>query len=376
MFALKQVLASVCVAMAELPYFASTSRSDTPERLSLLLIDDSFWKVAIMNFAFRQCSILLLAVVLIAGLVACSTTDTGSTAAIEESSIGAQAPEKETAGTAKAVEEPAAEEAPVPEEAPPSSETAATVPAAPAVQAVESEPAGATTGAADQTEAVEPLEFPVQKYSIDEPVAADQKSDAEIDRLREELAATESELEKMRAEEEQRKYSASEATSSAESSGKEAASTGSETETAPMPSQQAASNPEANISKAPMEPKSRPDISSLPGMPEETSVYFDFDQAVVGSQYESVIVANANFLKDHPDLKVEIQGNCDERGSREYNIALGQRRAEIVKQALELLGVAGSRIETVSFGSEKPAAFGHDETSWRLNRRADLVYSY
>jgi peptidoglycan-associated lipoprotein len=89
-----------------------------------------------------------------------------------------------------------------------------------------------------------------------------------------------------------------------------------------------------------------------------------------------VIVANANFLKDNPDLKVEVQGSCDERGSREYNIALGQRRAQTVKQALELLGVDGARIDTVSFGSEKPAAFGHDEASWKLNRRADLVYSY
>ena len=329
-----------------------------------------------MNFAFRQCSTLLLALVLITGLAACSTTDTGSTAAIEESSLGATAPEEETGEPAKAVEEAPAETAPVTSEAQPSGEPSMSEQAVPAEPVPETEPAGATTGAAEQAETVEPLEFPVQKYSIDEPVATEQQSDAEIDRLREELAATESELDKMRAEEEQRKYSASEATSAAESSGEEAAATGSETETAPMPPQQTASNAQANESKAPMEPKSRPDISSLPGMPEETSVYFDFDQAVVGSQYESVIEANANFLKDHPELKVEIQGNCDERGSREYNIALGQRRAEIVKQALELLGVNGARIETVSFGSEKPAAFGHDETSWRLNRRADLIYSY
>ena len=366
---------TACVLQAELPYFANTSSSDTPERISLLLNDDSLRKVAIMNFALRQCSILLLAVVLIAGLAACSTTDTGSTAAIEESSLGAPEPEA-SAETAKAEEAPAAEEAPVTPEASPSSETSVAEQAAPEEKAVESEPSGATTGAAEQAETVEPMEFPVQKYQIDEPVAAETQNDAEIDRLRQELAATESELDKMRAEEESRKYSTSEAASSAESSGTNTESTGSETQAAPMPPQQTPSNAQVAESKAPMEPKSRPDVSSLPDMPSETSVYFDFDQAVVGSQYETVIVSNANFLKDHPDLKVEIQGNCDERGSREYNIALGQRRAETIKQALELLGVNGARIETVSFGSEKPAAFGHDETSWRLNRRADLVYSY
>lgn len=331
-----------------------------------------------MNFAFRQCSILLLAMVLIAGLAACSTTDTGSTAAIEESSLGATAPEEETGEAAKAVEETPAETAPVTSEAQPTSEPSASEQPAPAEQATESEPSGVTTGTAPQAEAVEPMEFPEQHYQIEEPAAPEKQNDAEIDRLREELAATESELEKMRAEEEQRKYSSSEAASAAESSGTGMESSGSETQAAPMPSQQeqeVASNAQA-AEKAPMEPKSRTDISSLPGMPSETSIYFNFDQAVVDSQYESVIVANANFLKDHPDLKVEVQGNCDERGSREYNIALGQRRAERVKQALELLGVNGSRIDTVSFGSEKPAAFGHDETSWRLNRRADLVYSY
>jgi peptidoglycan-associated lipoprotein len=340
-----------------------------------------------MYSAFRRCSIFLLAMVLIAGLNACTTTDTGSRAVIEDSSLEQPTPE-DTGEKEKVVEETPPEVAPATAETQPAAEPSASVESTPVEQATEPETSGATTGAttgaAGQAETVEPVaEFPVQKYTVDEPVAADNQDDAEIDRLREELASTESELEKMRAEEENRKYSSSEGTSAAESSGTDVtssetdmASTGAEPGVAPMPPEQESGRTQLAESQAPMEPKARPDISDLPGMPADTSVYFDFDQAIVGSQYESVIVANANFLKDHPDLKVEVQGNCDERGSREYNIALGQRRAQTVKQALELLGVDGARIDTVSFGSEKPAAFGHDEASWRLNRRADLVYSY
>lgn len=110
------------------------------------------------------------------------------------------------------------------------------------------------------------------------------------------------------------------------------------------------------------------------GQPLETSVYFDFDRTSVSEEYDSVVAANAAYLKANPNLKVTIQGNCDERGSREYNLALGQRRAEMVKRALELSGVDGGRIDTVSFGSEKPVAFGKDEESYRQNRRADIVY--
>lgn len=108
--------------------------------------------------------------------------------------------------------------------------------------------------------------------------------------------------------------------------------------------------------------------------PLETSVYFEFDRASVSTEYDAVVAANAAFLKANPNLKVTIQGNCDERGSREYNLALGQRRAEMVKRALELSGVDGRRIDTVSFGSEKPVAFGKDEESYRQNRRADIIY--
>ena len=117
-----------------------------------------------------------------------------------------------------------------------------------------------------------------------------------------------------------------------------------------------------------------PATKDFPGKPTEFSVYFGYDQSGFDDSFESIIVAHAAYLKANPGLAVEIQGNCDERGSREYNIALGQRRALAIKQALELLGVDGERIVAISFGAEKPIAFGHDEESWRLNRRADIVY--
>ena len=109
------------------------------------------------------------------------------------------------------------------------------------------------------------------------------------------------------------------------------------------------------------------------GMP-VSSVYFDFDKSFIVPKFDDVIRSHAGYLRANPDLKVEIQGNCDERGSREYNIGLGNSRALAVKAALELSGVQGGRITITSFGSEKPLALGHDESSWQQNRRADFVY--
>jgi peptidoglycan-associated lipoprotein len=80
-------------------------------------------------------------------------------------------------------------------------------------------------------------------------------------------------------------------------------------------------------------------------------------------------------LRAHPDLRVNVEGNCDERGSREYNLALGQRRADAVKRALHLLGVSAVQVHAVSFGSEKPKAEGHSEEDFAQNRRSDMVYA-
>ena len=104
------------------------------------------------------------------------------------------------------------------------------------------------------------------------------------------------------------------------------------------------------------------------------SVYYDYDSAVIKDEYKPLVTAHARYLTQNRPAKMTIQGNTDERGSREYNIALGQRRADSVKQMMILLGAQETQIETVSFGEEKPRAPGHDETAYSENRRSDIVY--
>jgi peptidoglycan-associated lipoprotein len=104
------------------------------------------------------------------------------------------------------------------------------------------------------------------------------------------------------------------------------------------------------------------------------SVYFDFDKSLIKTEYQPLIEAHGRYLVEHLKRQIRIEGNCDERGGREYNLALGQRRADAVRERMELVGVPGARIETISFGKEKPKSTGHDETAWAENRRADLVY--
>lgn len=104
------------------------------------------------------------------------------------------------------------------------------------------------------------------------------------------------------------------------------------------------------------------------------SVYFDFDSNLVKDEYRPLVTAHARYLQQNPGTKIRIEGHADERGSREYNIALGQRRSEAVKQMMQLLGARADQIEPVSFGEEKPKNPGHDEASWAENRRGDIVY--
>jgi peptidoglycan-associated lipoprotein len=108
--------------------------------------------------------------------------------------------------------------------------------------------------------------------------------------------------------------------------------------------------------------------------PAMRSVYYDYDKAEVTAESRKVIEANAEYLRTHPGVKVVVEGNADERGSAEYNVALGQRRADGVSKIMSLLGIPSDRIETVSFGKEKPKVKGHDESSWSQNRRSDIVY--
>lgn len=104
------------------------------------------------------------------------------------------------------------------------------------------------------------------------------------------------------------------------------------------------------------------------------SVYFGFDDSTIRAQDQGVIELQGRYLASHPDVAVRIEGNTDERGGSEYNLALGQRRAEAVARALRIYGVHDSQMEAVSWGKEKPVAQGHDEAAWAQNRRADVVY--
>ena len=105
------------------------------------------------------------------------------------------------------------------------------------------------------------------------------------------------------------------------------------------------------------------------------SVYFDYDSFVVKDDYRPVVEAHARYLQQNRSAHMTIQGNTDERGSREYNIALGQKRADAVKRMMLLLGATEGQIETVSFGKEKPKNAGHDESAWAENRRDDILYA-
>jgi peptidoglycan-associated lipoprotein len=104
------------------------------------------------------------------------------------------------------------------------------------------------------------------------------------------------------------------------------------------------------------------------------SIYFDYDSYIVKDEFKPTVEAHAKFLGANKGRKVIIQGNTDERGGREYNLALGQKRAEAVRKSLSLLGVPETQMEAVSFGKEKPKATGSDEAAWAENRRADIVY--
>jgi peptidoglycan-associated lipoprotein len=103
-------------------------------------------------------------------------------------------------------------------------------------------------------------------------------------------------------------------------------------------------------------------------------VYFDFDRADIRADSQSVVAAHAAFLAKNPNQKVRLEGHADERGSREYNIGLGERRGQAVRRALLLQGVAEVQLSTVSYGEERPAAAGSDEQAYAANRRVEIVY--
>ena len=104
------------------------------------------------------------------------------------------------------------------------------------------------------------------------------------------------------------------------------------------------------------------------------SIYFDLDKYEVKDEYKDLVAAHAKYLVANRGFKVLLQGNTDERGSREYNLSLGQKRSDAVKRSLTLLGAREDQVESVSLGEEKPKNAGHDDTAWAENRRADILY--
>ncbi len=103
------------------------------------------------------------------------------------------------------------------------------------------------------------------------------------------------------------------------------------------------------------------------------TVRFPFNSAEITADTKAALDANADFLKEHPSVQIQVEGHCDERGGVQYNIALGEKRAKRVKDYLVSLGIEANRITTISFGKERPVAFGHDESAWAQNRRANFV---
>ena len=117
-----------------------------------------------------------------------------------------------------------------------------------------------------------------------------------------------------------------------------------------------------------------PYLDPTNALAKERSFYFDYDNFAVKSEYSHQLELHGKFLASNPKVAIRIEGNADERGSAEYNLALGQKRAAAVVTALKVYGVNDTQLEAVSWGREKPKALGHDEESWAQNRRADLIY--
>ena len=120
------------------------------------------------------------------------------------------------------------------------------------------------------------------------------------------------------------------------------------------------------------------EVSSLndPNSPlSQRVLYFDLDSSQIKDEDRDIITTHAEFLAAHSEITVVLEGHADERGSREYNIALGEKRAKVVKQLMTLQGVTEAQIQVISFGEERPVALGHDSSAWNLNRRVEILYT-
>lgn len=156
-----------------------------------------------------------------------------------------------------------------------------------------------------------------------------------------------------------------------------ACSTASKETTAEAPAQEAAANsaqaPGAETNTIRSAEVSSSDLAAQLDEMQKQSVYFDFGETLIKPEYNGLIQRQAEFMKAHANVVVTLEGNADERGSSEYNLALGDRRANAVRNALELIGVADSQIKTVSLGEEHPRQTCHEEQCWKENRRTDFV---
>ena len=157
------------------------------------------------------------------------------------------------------------------------------------------------------------------------------------------------------------------------------ATTESSNEPAPVAAPQSQSQPQPQArGSAPQAPQARaqqraPTAAAPSERDLKKSVYYAFDGYDVKPEYRTLVEQHARFLRDNPSAKIVVEGNADERGSREYNVALGQRRAESVMKMMMVLGARASQIEAVSYGEEKPRLSGHEESAWAENRRSDFV---
>jgi len=168
---------------------------------------------------------------------------------------------------------------------------------------------------------------------------------------------------------------------------KETATTGSSTETAPLstttetaPTAEgtAASEAAGGAESMGMSGESGfqgDELANPDSLLAKRTIYFDFDRTEIKQEFLPVLEAHGQYLAEHPNVRVSLQGNTDERGTREYNMALGERRAKAVKRYLAAQGASFSQMEVISYGEERPVAQGHDEAAWALNRRVDIVYS-
>jgi len=132
------------------------------------------------------------------------------------------------------------------------------------------------------------------------------------------------------------------------------------------------------VAAAPVESPSGPAVAQAPKAPEITAVkdiFFDFDQAMIRDDSKKTMADNVLWLRTNPAAKVTIEGHCDERGSSEYNLALGERRARVTRDFLVAAGIGANRVNTISFGKERPFVLGHDESAWKWNRRAHFTLS-